>query len=529
MASTITQLINNNFGGIRKKDAYYAEEKITCSDCQNVELFYTGLNSGVGLRTAYGNKAVTTYKVESEVHSLIPSSEEVIEIFETVQDTNNYLIVYTESETKGRLYNIDLPTKTATLLVDNLTVTGKACGTDFSQGWLDMFIFSNGEDIKYIYTDTETHNALQVETSENLHLTDQDGRTVKGLGLVNFDSRLWVFDGRVLWYSEQGECRNFLYNDSSVITSAGFIEFVKNITAIFPYLGSLAVFHKDSSVLVVEDETTVFAKTDESPGGCANYRSLVFHGTDLYFYDDTKKGVFSFKQIINGDKTLGENIALDIQEELMKIQSSRLNVIKALSVVNKDRNEVWFLIPTSSNSDKTVIMIFDYLRGEWVKRVCQHINTINTINGTLYSAGKEIYQEYVGNTFNGEFIESFYTCSMFNFGAENTMKITKFPPRLTLDGNDVNDFYVKYVKNYNYFKKPKIKHIKSKTNGLILTYDTEETYDSKYVYIPDKMNVIVKMPSTTFKALEITFYTEEEGQSFTIKSIEYSKLKVKQV
>lgn len=527
--SLITQLINNNFGGIRRKDAYFSQEKITCSDCQNVELFYTGLNSGVGIRTSQGNTAVTKYIVNDEEISLIPADEQIIEIFETVQDAITYLIAYTESSTQGKLYHIDLATRTANVLVNGLSVTGKACGTDFVQGWLDMFVFSNGQEIKYIYTNTETHTALQVENDNNIHLIDQENRQVKGLGLVNFNDRLWIFNGKILWYSQQGECRNFLYNNSSVVTSAGYMEFVKNITAIYPYLGSLAVFHKDSSILVVTNETTIFSRTDESPGGCANYRSLVFHGTDLYFYDDTKKGVFSFKQIINGDKTLGDNIALDIQEELMQISSANIFKIKALSVVTSDRNEVWFIVPISADENYTTVMIFDYLRGEWVKRICQKINTVNTIENTLYSAGKEIYQEYEGNSFDGEFIQSFYTCSMFNLGADNTMKITKFPPRMCVDGNNSNDFFVKYVKNYNYFKTPKIKQIKSKTSGLILTYDTEETYDDKYIYIPNTINAVVKLPSATFKALEITFYTESINQCFSIKNIEFSKIKVKQV
>ncbi len=537
--STTTQLLNNNFGGIRRKDAYFSADKITCSDCQNVELFYTKLNSGVGIRTAKGNLAVTTYtntielivykyiedddsadevevvdptatdeevdedednkekgmttiasdgsvvdetltfsvddvsysytrnsdgdciiddvyyyawindesivytvsdENEKETLSVIPDDEQIIEIFETVQDTITYLICYTENETEGKLYHIDIDSKTANLLIDGLTVTGKACGCDFAQGWLDMFVFSNGEEIKYIYTDTEAHEPLQIEEDDNLTLQDQDGRTVKGLGLVNFDSRLWVFDGKVLWYSEQAECRNFYYNDTDVTTSAGYIEFVKNITAIYPYLGTLAVFHKDSSVLVSADEDTLFSQSDESPGGCASYRSLVFHGTDLYFYDNTKKGVFSFQQVVNGDKTLGDNIALDIQEELMEISSNDVDKIKALSVVTSDRNEVWFLTPISDDENYSIVMIYDYLRGEWVKRKCQSINTVSIIDNTLYSAGKEIYEEYTGTTFNGEFIENSYTCSMFNLGADNTMKITKFPPRLTDDGNTVSNF-----------------------------------------------------------------------------------------
>ncbi len=518
--SSITNLINYNFGGIRRKDSVFSSDKITCSDCQNVELFFTELNSGVGIRTTSGNTSVC---------NILPADEKIIAFFESTQLGNKYLFLYTESETQGKLYSFNIKANTLKEILNGLTTTGKASGVDFAQGWLDMFIFSNGEEVKYIYSNTETGETLLVESTENIKLVDVENRTVKGLGLVVFDGRLWMFNDKVLWYSQKGDCRIFNYVDTDAKTSSGYIEFVKNITAIYPYLGSLAVFHKDSSVLIKQDETTLFKQDEESPGGCASYNSLVFHGTDLYFYDDTKKGVFSFQQIVNGDKTLGENIALDIQDELMKIQPTDIDSIRALSVVTSDRNEVWFLIPISDDENYSYVMIFDYVRGEWVKRKCQHINTIGIFDSTLYSAGDKLYQEYTGEDFDGEFIECYFKCTVFNLGSDNTLKITKFPPRITVDGSHINDFYVKYVKNYDLLKQPKVKHIKTKTIKNVLYYDTDQTWDNEYIYIPNALMQILKMPSATFKALEITIYTQDAGQGFYIKTLEMSKVKVKQI
>ena len=518
--SSTTELINSNFGGIRRKHSAFGSELITCSDCQNVELYSTGINSGVGLRTVKGNVSCT---------DLIPAGEQVVGLFETIQNGISHTIVYTELEGSGTLYNLNLGQNTLTTLVSGLKATGNACGVDFKQGWSDYFVFSNGEDIKYIYTDTNALDGIRVETDENIHLIDTDNRTVKGLGLINYDSRLWVFDGKVLWYSKKEDCRVFNFVDTSVVGSSGYIEFSKDITAIHEYLGSLAVFHKNSSALVKTDATTIFKVEDESPGGCASYNSLVYHGTDLYFYDDTKKGVFSFQQIVNGDKTLGDNIAEDIQEELLQIRSSNLNKIKALSVVTKDRDEVWFLIPISEDPTKSIVMIFDYGRGEWVKRKCQHINTMAVVDSKLYSTGESIYEEYTTDLFDGEFIDSFYTCSILNLGKDNTLKITKFPPRIAVDASYKNHFFVKYIKNYNVLKQPKIKEIKTKSLKNILVYDSGNTYDTIYSYQPNTVTIITKLPSASFKALEITFYTEDTMQEFCIKSLELSSIKVKQV
>lgn len=380
-------------------------------------------------------------------------------------------------------------------------------------------MFSTGEQLLSIQINRYVEGVLdEVRMMEPL---DTEGRTVKGLGVVVFAGRLWIFSNQILWYSVQEDIYDFSTSDANVTTSAGYIEFVKNITAIYPYLGTLAVFHKNSSCLLTENDG-VFSKTMDSPGGCASLSSLVFHGVDLYFYDDTKKGIYCFRQVVNGDKTLGDNIALDIQEELCNIPLSKLNQIKTLSVVTSDRNEVWFLIPTSDENFST-ILIYDYLRKAWVKRKSQKITCFNIIGGVLYSAGNKIFEEYVSNNFDGEFIKSYYKCTPFNLNMENSPKIV-YPPRLTLDLFHKNSFYVEYVKNYNE-KTSKQRHINTKSIGSYLYFDNTN-WDTSYFPSKD-INTIKKLPVSFFKTLQMTFLTKEIGDDFCIRSLEFEKVKVK--
>lgn len=538
MASTTTSLINHNFGGISRKDSSFSSELITCSDCQNVELYYTGLNSGIGIRTAKGNIAIK---------DLVPNNEEVIGMYEANMNGDVYNIIHTEDSITGfiRVYNITLGIFESIKDNENsrqidkieVTKTGNSSGCNFSLGWSDMFCITNGTDIRYIYIDLNNIQAgvqLQNMKSSDVSMKDTEGRDVKGLGCYVFDNRLWIFNDRVLWYSKLADCRNFSFQDVSAKTSAGYIEFVKPVTAIYPYLGSLAVFHKDSSCLITLDGTTGFAQSEESPGGCASYDALVFHGTDLYFYDDTKKGVYSFQQIVNGDKTLGQNVAYDIQEELMKV--SDVSKIRTLSVVIQDRNEIWFLLPIETEyevdgvqKEGSTILIFDYIRGAWVKRVCPKINCMAVIDSVLYSGGNNIYREYETQSFDGEFIKSYYRCTILNLGEDNTLKITKFPPRITANADHRCNFWVSYTKNYNTKKAPKTKNIKSKTQGGSYTYDSGNKYNDGILYTIKSGNLFVKLPSATFKALEIEFFTTKLKEEFSFKSIEFSKIKVKQV
>ena len=506
-------LICNNFSGINRTSSIYSSSLVTASDIQNVELFSTGVNSGVGIRTSKGNIAVC---------DTIPQDETVINIFESVQKGEKYFFVHTESESEGKIYLFNEDADILTEKVSNLSVTGKSSACDVSQGWSDLFVFSNGEEVLSIELGKYVNGELDEVIMMNL--TDTDGRTVKGLGLVVYAGRLWIFSNQVLWYSVQEDIYDFSTSDAGIVTSAGYIEFVKNITAICPYLGTIAVFHKDSSCLVKESEG-IFSKTMEFPGGCAGYNAMVFHSTELYFYDNTKKGVYCFRQVVNGDKTLGENIALDIQDELCNISFNDAQYIKTLSVVTSDRNEVWFLIP-DNESDYSRIMIYDYVRKTWVKRKSQKINCFRIINGILYSAGKKIYEEYSSPEFDGEFIESFYKCSPFNIGSENTLKVVNYPPKVSLDMYYNNSFYVEYVKNYD-VSTLKTRYVKGKTYKSLLYFD--KCFWDTFYYPSKEINSVKSLPVTFFRTLQITLFTKNSGDDFCIKNIEFEKIKIKKI
>ena len=234
-----TTLICNNFSGINRSNSTFSSGIITAEDMQNVELFSTEVNAGVGIRTSKGNISVC---------ECIPEDEIVINIFESVQKGNNYFFVHTENKSEGKIYLFNPDSKTLTLKHAGLSVTSKSCGCDISQGWSDLWVFSNSEEMLSI--ELENYNAEGVlEEVKLMKLKDTDGRSVKGMGLIVFAGRLWVFDGQLLRYSMQENIYDFATSDAGITTSAGYIEFVKNITAVFPYLGTLAVFHVLSSAI----------------------------------------------------------------------------------------------------------------------------------------------------------------------------------------------------------------------------------------------------------------------------------------
>jgi hypothetical protein len=511
--TTITQLLCNRFGGIRERNSSFSEDLISAQDIQNVELYYTGINGGIGIRTTKGNVSFNDELLDTQ---------KIINIFESTQNQTKYFFVYAEDELKGTFYNLNLKTNSLEILKDDLTVTGKSNGFDVAQGWTDLFFFTNGAEMFTVEMDILEENNVITDMT----LIDRDGRTVVGIIAGIFNNRLWIASGNVIWYSVTSDIYDFSTANSDWVTSAGYIELIKNITAIHEYLGALAVFFADSSVLISVSNGD-FSIAEESPGGCAGYNSLVFHDTNLYFYDDTKKAVFSFKQVISGEKTLGENVAVDIQDILLSIDSNNLDKIQALSVFMESRNEIWWIIPTKEN-DYSTIIIFDYLKGEWIKRKSQKINAVRIFDGKLYSAGDngKILEEYNSDRFDGEYIQHYYNCSPLNLGAVNTLKVLAFPPRVSFDMPFNNQFYVKYIKNFNTFKKPKIKFIKSKLKNY--GYWGKSLW-GRCFWASKHTSSIGKFPTANFKVLEMSIYSQEASHNFAIKNIEFSKIKVKQV
>ena len=509
MSSNLTKIICNRFAGIRSKNADFSSSVITAQDMQNVELYNTGAGCGVGIRTAKGNVNISG--------NAVPNGETVVNIFESVQKGNSYFFVHTVSSTEGKLYLFNIATESLTEKISGLSITDESFGVDFAQGDSDLFVFANGTD--WIHT-VEIGAETEVEA---LEIQDSEGNDIKGRMLEVYDGRLWTCVGKRLFWCVQANINDWSTSDIEISTSAGFIDFVKEITAIKPYISSLAVFFKDASILLTGQYP--YSASEDSPGGCVSPNALAFHGTDLYFLDYSKKGIFSFRQVVLGNRTLGENVAVEVQHEFEKIDATKLNEIKFLSVVMKSRSEIWIYIPTNDET-KSTILILDTMHGEWIKRVSNKVNCFCIYQGELYSAGKKIYKELQGKTFDGEFIESYYKCTPFNYGSNTTLKALYYEPRLTMGSSDTNNFWVKYSKDFDYMKPSRQKNIKSKYKNFLVW---NVGYWNVNFWNITASTLVSRLPRiSVFKVLELEIYNKNVNEDFNIKSLEFSEIEIYQ-
>jgi len=485
----------------------FSSKTISAKDMQNVELYFTDENCGVGIRTQKGNVNITG--------NLIPDNETIVNIFESVQSGLHYLFIHTVSSTEGKVYLYN--NSQLTLKLSGLSITSVSEGLDYAQGYRNLFIFANGvDDLHYIELGATPDCGV-------IEAVDSDSRPIKGLGLANYAGRVWTFVDNRLHYCVTSDVTDWATSQADIATSAGYIEFGKKITAIVPYIFSLAVFFEDSSVIITGEYP--FAATEESPGGCAGYNALTFHGTDLFFYDDSKKGIYTFQQVVLGNRTLGNNIALNIQNELTNIDRSRINQIKMLSVNYNERNEIWFLLPTTDNY--STILIYDYVKQEWIKRKSQKLTAIRIYDNNLYSATKnKVLKEYQGTTFDGEEIQAFYKTSVFNSGSNTTLKGCWHAPVISLQAAE-NNFQVEYQKDMNTFKS----YNKKKINADLKNYFewNVSNWNEQYWYAPNAVKSLCRLPKPgNFKTLEITFKSDGGHENFSIQSFEFGEIQAVQ-
>lgn len=514
----VVNFICNKFAGLRENKAYFTSDIITANDITNIELFYTGINGGVGIRTAKGNVSIAN----------IPENERIVNIFKSIQGGSTYIFIHTISDTEGKLYLYDKTNSVFIPKITGLTKSTISSGVDFQQGYSDLFLFCNGKDfIKKIEIGAET------EVSD-LNVQDDEKRDIKPNGLAVFNGRVFAFlDNRIHW-SKQQDVSVWNGGNLEISTSAGYMEFPKTITALTNYLNSLVVFFKDSSC-IFSGEYPSFTVTEESPGGCSGNKALVFHGTDLFFFDYNKRSIYSFQQVVLGNKVLGKNIGEEVASYFQEIDASRLSEITAKSIIQDDRNEIWFLLPSTKTTtaykiqedkeiaetiDISLILIYDVLRGEWVKRIEPKIYDFLQIDNIIYSGNKKLYIEYVGQSFDGYFIPCEYLCSNFNFGSNTSLKILYLSPRITVSNPYENTFWIDYIKNFG--KRKKTKFIKAKYKD-IARWDKAIWDKSKWVN--EQSDSLVKLPNiSAFKNLDIRFFTKTRKENFAIQQLEMNQI-----
>lgn len=511
MAIAVEPQIYSSFKGIRELNGVNAGGVISALECSNVELVQTEIGSSTGIKTMSGNTA--KYALDL--------GYTVIGDWESIQDGISYEFIYAETTEKGTLFYINVADQPE-VLIDNLTVTGKANGITMTSTAYDVFVFTNGVEAKTVCFTSDSGYGDRIKT---INAVDYLGRDIKWLSMAAWNGFLVVADEYGVHASHQNDI--YTWNDNPEdIADSWYIDFSKKVTAVYSYTGGLYIFTEDDvTFLNTTPNDTANSTMQTTAGvGCYSFESIVKHDTFLFFYDNKQKNIYYIQNIDSGQTRPAGPVAQEIQSVFGNIEK-----FKMFSCIYQNRNEIWCLI----NDD---IYIFNYFQKEWVKRYEQPINTVCLIKNNVHTGGNNIiYVENINNNYNGVFYPAKYKTTFINFGSNSNLKKQKTPLLLVLNDAYRNDFWVKLTVN-NKTKNAKRVRIKGSGGGV---YGSENT---TYDIIPDNMKygtaryakfnpyskkvVEISTPQTWY-TISVEIYTDMEGQGFYINSMELKNVKEK--
>ena len=523
MSYAIDPMIFDKFKGIREFNGVNAGNQISAITCQNVELVQTEIGNNTGIKSMYGNA----------VGYALPLGYKAIRLFKSVQDGTPYTLIYGETDAKGTLFYVGLA-DTVNVLVDDLTVTGECNGITMTSTAFDVFIFTNGKEVKTVaftsdpaYQDViKDHNSVEFAQGFIADIVAKDylERELNWLAMCEWNGFLVVASKYGVSASHQNDV--YTWNDDPQDSAdSWYIDFSKKVTAVYGFTGGLYIFTQDDCTLLTASPNDTSSVMKTSAGiGCFSYDAIVKHDLYLFFYDDNQKNVY----YLSATDTTGQirpngPVAKEIQSFFKDVKR-----FKMFSCVYDNRNEVWCII-----NDQLVI--YDYAQQEWVTRKEQAINSVCLINNTIFTAGDSgvIYVENVNEDFNGAYFPSVYETTIINVASNTNLKKQKTPLLITVNSNFINKFYVQLTIN-NKPKSPKKVFLERVSTGIYANEDGSSTdprtkfgtakYSPENTY---KKTVVEISTPQTWYTMGIKIFTEELGQGFFITSMELKNMKVK--
>lgn len=526
MSYSIEPMIFEHFKGIREYNGVNAGGEISAITCNNVELIQSEIGSNTGIKSMDGNEIVYN----------LPEGYSVVGLFKSLQENDTeYLLIYGENDEKGTLFYINLSGSIETL-IDGFTKTGNCNGLTMSSSAYDVFVFTNGVEVKTVcFTSDPAYSSVIADYSPvqfdlgyiaTITAKDYQNREIKWLSMTEWNGFLVVASDYGVHASHQNDI--YVWNDNPQgAADSWYIDFSKKITAVFGFTGGLYIFSADDCTLLnttPNDTANAIMKTSAGIG-CYSFTSIIKHDLYLFFYDNNQKNIY----YLSATDTTGQirpngPVAKEIQSYFNNIKS-----FKMFSCIYNTKNEIWCLINDN-------ILIFDYVQQEWITRQEQNILSLCIMSNQIYTGSElgSVLAECLGRDFAGQFFPAVYKTTFINAGSSTNLKKQKTPLLLTLNANYKNDFWVELTVNYKE-KTPKRVKISDPSDGIYAPEDDNVTatpnmlYGSaKYVEENNYSKKVVEISTPqTWYTLGIKIYTDSLEQGFFITSMELKNMKMK--
>lgn len=566
MSYAINPLIYEKFKGIREYNGVNANGEISAIKCNNVELVQTEIGSNTGIKSMGGN--YTAYDF-GEVYKIIG-------IFKSNQGGIDYKFIYAENAEKGTLFYINLEDRPE-LIIDNLSVTGECNGITMSSTAFDVFIFTNGKEVRTVaFTSDEAY----INSVSTLYAFSDGENTIYTKKLTKIDKLFYAnreeYKGEdftinedKVYYQETELSRKEELDLYNLVTLNNYIQ-ITTIKAtdyegkdlcwlsMTEWNGFLVVASKygvasshqndiykwDDDPKDVADSwyinfskkvTAVFAFTgglyiftesdcsllNTTPNDTVNSKMITSAGVGCYSYNSIVKHDIYLFFYDDNQKNIYYLTATDTTGQIKptgplakEIQSYFANIQKFKMYSCIYENKNQIWCLINDN-----ILIYDYAQNEWITRQEQPINTFALINNTIFTGDDngKIYSENVNEDFSGRYYASVYQTTYINAGSNSNLKKQKTPLLLTLNANYTNDFYVQLTIN-NKPKNPKHVKLYRNSTGVFANEDGSSTdIRTKFAKEDDTGGGAKFSPENTYKKTVVEISTPQTWYTMGIK------------
>lgn len=495
-------------------------------EAKNVELKFSRNGDNVGIYTVDGNVEIAA----------LPGKT-IRGAWESVLGGLRYCFVYAVDGSGGYLYQYKAATGEFVPLKNGLAATACCNGRTVAQGYYDYFVFTNGVDD---YLAVNPAAELEDDRVKPLGAKDAENRDIRGLALDFYDGRLVTACQNRIHWSQTGNIFEWAANTTGVYTNPAYQELDREVKALVYYNNTLVAFTDSYSVCYSGNpgNPAAFSKSGATGGGCAGFNAAIRFDNKLYYYDHFARNVFAYYLYDNGQTRPTNGLANEVKVCFDKIDPERLDELQMAGFTLEERSEIWFKLPKKGGG--TLVLIWDYLKNEWLERDQPEVASMLMWDNLICTTGgSKIRQEYLGNTFDGEFRPAEYLMNIINVGSDSNLKIPKLPIIFTFDSRYSNNFYIELT----YDDKPERKKLKKieKNNDKYLVWAYQEDDETGGYWAldeqdeagglwarDDSLNVTYSLAGTLpFKQLQLRIFTQEVNQGFGIKRIEMKKVKVK--
>lgn len=411
LAGGINQAASKTALGLSTKKLYWADSK-------NVEIL-----QGSGLVRQKGNTLLIN----------LASEEKIIGLHQQKDDKTYNLLIATAV---GNIYVYGSKSQSLTKVDKTINGSVRVNFVDFLDG---VVVGSQKDALFYINNDPGY-------PVESCNLLDSDDNEICADIICIYKGRLWIGKGSTLYYSALGK-----YNDFTTANDAGYINNfytdTNDITALKTYKDYLAIYKENSVYLLSGSSAVDFEIVPFADKGTTSFSGVVTVNNKQYFIN---QGIFSMEQAgLLSQIQLGDEISLNIKPEFENFDKNRFDEIIVLH--NENKNQVWYFIPYKNDNYYHNIWIYDYIESAWYKRVVpQDITTACVWDEYTLTADAQgnVFQEEVGNTFNGKAIEFMWKSPFLASGDSNVRKsVEEF--YFILDESYDNNFNFSVYKDYD--------------------------------------------------------------------------------